>query len=243
GASGLFWCAGASQGNEHRSHLAHLAGDAEGDLLAVALYLLGTLLSGGQSGFDEAVADTIDLHIELAPFFGQCLGQTGDTGLGGGIIHLSGIAIDAGDRGDIDHLARISATVGSDFLLGSVAYEGRGLAQNAERSGGVNIHHGVPLLIGHFMNDAIPGVAGVIDNNVDGAKVFERRVDQLRWKRRAGDIARDNNRFTTRSANGGGSLLRGVGIEIADNDRGPFRSEQAGGGRTNTAPRTGDNGY
>src|SRR5256886_997208 len=119
----LFRCARTTQWNKHWGHLAHLVRYTEGNLFTVAYYLLGALFGCRQARLDEAVADTIDLDIVAAPFLRQRLRQAGNTRFRCRVVCLSGVAIDAGDRGNVDHLARIGAAMSGLFFPGSITDE------------------------------------------------------------------------------------------------------------------------
>ncbi len=57
-----------------------------------------------------------------------------------------------------------------DLLLGDLAHVRRRGANDSKRRGQMNIYHCVPLLVGHVLNDRIPSVAGVVDDDVDAAE-------------------------------------------------------------------------
>ena len=60
---------------------AHLLGDAQLDLLAVALDRVALLLGGGQARLDEAERDGVHVDLELAPLLGERLRQAHHAGL------------------------------------------------------------------------------------------------------------------------------------------------------------------
>ena len=87
------------------------------------------------------------------------------------------IAVGAGDGGDVHHLAHHAAAFGG-FPLGRFADVRGGGAQDAERRHQVDAQHGQVLLVGGFLDDVVPGVAGVVDDDVEAAERGER------WRQR-----------------------------------------------------------
>jgi hypothetical protein len=71
------------------------------------------------------------------------------------------------------------------------------------------------LLIGHLVNNRIPGVAGVIDDDVYAAKLFDRGVDNHVRKSAIGHIAGDANGLAACRDNGSDSLFCGHRVDIA----------------------------
>ena len=58
--------------------------------------------------------------------------------------------------------------------LGRLAEVRRDRADHAERDDGVDVEHRLELLVGHLVDDAVPGVAGVVDEDVDLAELVDR---------------------------------------------------------------------
>src|SRR5207248_2792609 len=157
----------------------------------------------------------IHIHIVTAPLLLQLLRQSRNARLRGGVVNLSRVAIHTRNGGDIHHLAWVGPAKRRLLSFSRVANEVRCLAQNAERGGSMHIYHGVPLLIGHILNDSIPGIACVIDDDVYPSKGIERSLHQLSRKSRVGHITRDDRSLTARVTNSSCSFLRRSGIEIA----------------------------
>ena len=59
----------------------------------------------------------------------------------------------------------------------------------AERSHQMNVQHGLKLLVGHLLNDVVPDVAGVVDDDVEGAEGGDGGIHQLLRKVGRGEIA------------------------------------------------------
>ena len=60
--------------------------------------------------------------------------------------------------------------------LAPVRGQGPGDAEGDDR---VDVEHRLELLVGHPVGDAVPGVAGVVDDDVDGAEGVDPGGDQL----------------------------------------------------------------
>src|SRR5687768_12879234 len=78
----------AAERDDHRGHRAHLLGDAELDLLALALDRPALLLRGGEARLDEAEGDGVDVDLELAPLLRERLREAYHARLAGGVVHL-----------------------------------------------------------------------------------------------------------------------------------------------------------
>ena len=91
------------------------------------------------------------------PFLGDGLGESSDTSFGKGVVQLACIAVDTGGRGDVDDGTR-SAVLDAEVR--------GGFSHEVEGSCAVNGDDVVPLLVGHFVDDAVPGVSGVVDDDV-----------------------------------------------------------------------------
>lgn len=158
--------ASPSQGNVARRRRGARPGallllrDAQRNLGAAGPFDKGALLLGRrQPRRNVAKGDGVGADAERgAPFLGDGLGEARHAGLGQGVVDLARVAVDARRRRDVDDgagLAVLDAEVG-----------GRG-ADNVEGRGGVQRDDGLPLLVRHLVDDAVPRVAGVVDNDVD----------------------------------------------------------------------------
>ena len=67
-----------------------------------------------------------------------------------------------------------------------VADEG---AQDAERRGQMHVENRVPLVVGHLLDHAVPGVAGVVDEDVAAAEAVDRGLDDALAEVGRGDVA------------------------------------------------------
>ena len=163
--------------------LCPLGRNAQGNLLTLGPGGKGAVLLGrGQPGEDVAKGDGVGPDAELrAPLLGDGLGEAGDAGLGQGVVELAGVAVDARGGGDVDDGAGLAV---------ADAEVGGGGADEVEGGGAVEGDDGVPLGVGHLVDDAVPGVARVVDDDVDLA-VAEggRLLDELGDVLLGGDVA------------------------------------------------------
>ena len=144
--------------------------------------------AAGQAGLDEAVGHAVDGDVHAAPFLGQRLRHADDAGLGGGVVGLAGIAEQPGHRRDVDHLAH-HAPAGLGFGLGERADHRLRGAQDAKRRRQVAVEHRVPLLVGHLLDHVVPGVAGVVDDDVQALVFADGGADEALGEIRRGDAA------------------------------------------------------
>ena len=108
---------------------------------------------------------------------------------------------------------------------------------DAEGDDGVDVEHRLELLVGHPVGDAVPGVAGVVDDDVDRAEGVDRGGDQLVGGAGLGQVAGVDGGFAVDLARG---LLGDVGVEVVDQHLGALAGEQLRGGPADPAGRPGD---
>ena len=51
-------------------------------------------------------------------------------------------------------------------------------AHDAEGRGQVDVQHGVPLLVRHLLDDVVPGIAGIVDDDVEPALAVDAGRDE-----------------------------------------------------------------
>jgi hypothetical protein len=86
------------------------------------------------------------------------LGHAGDTRLREGIVNLTRVAVHTRSARDVDDVSRLA-------VLHAEVW-GRS-ADNLERRCCVQVDDGVPLLVRHLVDHAVPRVAGIVDDDVD----------------------------------------------------------------------------
>ena len=118
----------------------------------------------------------------------------------------------------------------------------RGFSDQSERSGVMDAHHCRDLLVCEFVDGAVPGVACIVHYDVDFAiSEFRGLRDQYRRVRGVGDVAGDANGTIGR---GGVNRFRDsvgfCGINVADNNPGPFICKKTSSLRPDALTRTCD---
>ena len=134
--------------------------DAQRDLFAPgSLHKPALLLGRSQPCGDVTKSDGIGPHAKLGtPLLRNGLGEARDAGLGERVVDLAHVAVHARGGRDVDDAARLAVLDAEVGRRGAHEVEGRGAVQRDD---------GVPLLVGHLVDHAVPGVAGVVDNDVD----------------------------------------------------------------------------
>ena len=110
----------------------------------------------GHVGDDESRSDAIGPDAARAHLLGDGLRQTDKTGLRGGVVALAGIAGNTDDAAHVDNAP--AALTGHHGSHGVYEIECR-----LE----IDVQHRIPLLFAHAEHQAVPGYAGVIDQNID----------------------------------------------------------------------------
>jgi len=87
------------------------------------------------------------------------------------------------------------------------------------------------------LDDAVPGIAGIVDHDVDRPKGIHRRLDQLVRGALLGEVAGVNGGLGVDLARG---LLGDVGVEVVDQHLRPLAREQLRGGAADAPSRAGD---
>ena len=115
-------------------------------------------------------------------------------------------------------------------------------AQDAKRRRQVAVDHRVPLLVGHLLDHVVPGVAGVVDDDVEALVFADGRADEALGEVRRGDAADAGHGLAAGVADGLHGLLRRFGVEIVDDDARAFAGELERDRAADAAARTGDEG-
>ena len=164
-------------------------------------------------GVDEARCDAVDSDAPRTDFPRERHRHADQTGLGGRIVHLTGIAHRPHDRGHGNDAARA--------LLHHRANTG---ARQAEGCGQIGFNHRLPLLVLHAHDETVLGNAGIIDEHINAAVFGHDVVDGLlrsfsitdiehnaaaaAFKGFAGLVERSRARFRSGRANNHGTRLK-----------------------------------
>src|SRR5262249_51828143 len=89
------WCAGSTKGDYLRSQLTHLFWYSDLDLFAFSLDRLVFLFRLGETRFDKAICDRVDIDVKPSPLFGHRLRNADDPHLPCRIIDLARVSGDA----------------------------------------------------------------------------------------------------------------------------------------------------
>jgi hypothetical protein len=106
----------------------------------------------------------------------------------------------------------------------------------------VTVEHCLPLLVGHLVNDTVVGVAGVVDDDVEGLELVDGCFDQAVGKFLVGHRADTTDRFATGFADRLGGLFRYVGVQVVDDHARSVTGEQLGHSAPDPPSRAGDDG-
>jgi hypothetical protein len=100
----------------------------------------------------------------------------------------------------------------------------------------VDVEHRLELLVAHPVDDAVPGVARVVDEDVHGAERVRRGRHQLVRHALLGEVTREDRRL---AVDLGGRLLGDVAVEVVDQHLGALAHEQLRRRAANPARRAG----
>src|SRR5690606_17917735 len=120
---------------------------------------VGLHIAGGQG---------VDGDADGGAFQGQGLGETVDTGLGGGVVHLAVLAGLAVEGADVDDAAEAALAHAVDHR-----------AAHVEAGAEVGVDHRLPAVRAHAVKGGVAGDAGVVDEDVDGAVLPDRKSTRL----------------------------------------------------------------
>ena len=115
-------------------------------------------------------------------------------------------------------------------------------AQDAEGRRDVDVDDGVPLLVGHPLDDVVPRVAGIVDDDVDAAEALDRGVHDALAEVRRGDIAVAGHRPAAELLDERDGLLRGLVVEVIDHDARAVAGEAQRHLAPDAPTRSGDDG-
>ncbi|MNT51778.1 hypothetical protein D3C72_1887640 [compost metagenome] len=76
------------------------------------------------------------------------------------------------------------------------------------------VDDGVPLLVGHLLDDVVPGVAGVVDDDVDALEILDSRLDQALREIRGGHAAHARHRFAALRPDQFDDFVGRIGVQV-----------------------------
>jgi hypothetical protein len=62
----------------------------------------------------------------------------------------------------------------------------------------MHVEHGLELLVGHFLDRRVPGITGIVDDDVEAAQLFHRSADKTIGKPCVGNAAVDGDGLAAR---------------------------------------------
>lgn len=110
----------------------------------------------------------IGKNVVLEALLGQSLGEAHETELGGRVIGLAKVAVEAGSGRGIDDSA---------ILL--LSEKGPGGSRHLEGAVCVNLVNEIPVSVRQVLEGNVAENAGIVDDNVDRAKGLDGRLDNL----------------------------------------------------------------
>ena len=103
------------------------------------------------------------------------LGERGDAGLGGAVVGLAGVGVDARHRSGVDQ-PRVDGLAG----LGTLSPVGSGMVARRECALQMHADHRVPLFLGHGEEHSVAEDSRVVDEDVQPPEGVDGLLDQVR---------------------------------------------------------------
>ena len=100
----------------------------------------------------------------------------------------------------------------------------------------MHVEHGLKLFVGHLLDRRVPGVAGVVDDDIESAERLHRGGDEAIGKASLGDAAVDRDGFAAGGLDFGGDRIAWRRVEIVDHDLGAFAGEFQRDGAADATP-------
>ncbi|MNN67324.1 hypothetical protein D3C81_1829500 [compost metagenome] len=105
------------------------------------------------------------------------------------------------------------------------------------------VDNGVPLLVGHFLDDVIPGESGVVDDNVDATERVQCRFNATLAEIRRCDVTDAGSRFPPHRLNLRNDFVSRLLVQVIDDDPGSLTGELQRHTTSDATAGTGDNGH
>ncbi len=198
--------------------------------LANQSLLLLLLQASRHVGFDKTRCHTIDRDVARAQFPRQRARHTRNARLGSRVVGLTRVAAGTYHRGDID-----------DATVALLHHRSHHATAQAKHCFQISIKHGVPLVVFHAQGQVVARDAGVVDQNMQAAVLFDNGVNERLRGQRIVDVQPH-----ARAARKRCQRLRNVGCTGVAGRRAshfqPTLGQRQRNRRANTARGPGDQG-
>ena len=124
------------------------------------------------------------------------------------------------------------------FLIAEVSRCG---AANIEATVQVNVHNLMPIVLGHFVEDHIAQVTGIVNNGANLAKAIDGLSNHFIGTFPIGNAVGVSNRINAKGFNFCNHFFSDVAVEIINDHVTARFGNFQGDGATNTTARAGDN--
>ena len=226
-----------------RNHLSgdiagEVAGQEEGDVCHISIeataterdfchpilaYILGELL--GHGSLDKAGSNGVAANIARAEFLGDGTREADDSSLGGRIVALTRIAVEANDRADVDDRA--------GTLLHHHGGKGLGVVEDRTE---VDLKDEIPVLDTHAEDELVFGDTSIVDEDVEASVVVGNPLGDIHSLGVVGSIAGEEvgtDTLGTEFGEEGLAVL--VLLEVSEDDVGTFLGEEEGMAASNAS--------
>src|SRR5512132_2510497 len=183
----------------------------------------------GHSRADVTERDRVDVDVVPAPLLRQRLRETDDRSLARRVRDLAGVAVQTGDRRHVHDLSLHDAPFVL-FLLRELAQRFRRRAEDPERRARVHVEHGVPLVVGHLLDHAVPRVAGVVHDDVEPAEALDRRANEACRKIGLRHVTRARRRLAALPFDGARRRIGHGLVDVVQHDACALGGELGGDG-------------
>ena len=179
---------------------------AKGDVLSHGALLVFSQ-NCGHGGFDVARSYRVDSDGAAGEFAGEGFCEADESGFGGGVVRLAGLAGFADDGGDVDDAApAVFDHLGHDGL------------SHEEGSGEIGREDVVPVFALHAHGEDVAGDSGVVDEDVDGTEVGEGGFGAVADGLFAGDVEGEGVCASSGGVDGVGDFVELVEIAGGESD-------------------------
>ncbi len=115
-----------------------------------------------------------------------------------------------------------------------------GGAKNPEWRGQVDVEHGPPLCVGHLLDDVVPGITGIVDDDVEAAEAIDRARDEALADFGRNHIAHIQHRFAASLPDRLHDLRSRPAVTVVDHQLRAFARQLPGDCGADATPGTGD---